>query len=296
MPKEGKSCAHLVCIGWVMQYWFIDIRCCNQILLTVINWAYVRNQNLFYFSYVSRIYINWITSGSMFLSAIEWPRATNPKWFLLPVLCLHGSHVRADSYLLLNSFLLLILHLNCFLFLSLSICWIHLSPGSGISYGWFILAFSIPISYFPEMIYFSLLFTGRNKYGGCKAYVYSRRYPEAWHSPLPKAWLHARFLGFLSTEVWIHSLYLLRKISELLALEDRVLGEVSQPTFIYLVGSQFIQVVHKTQGQILSSWINRWNLKDGEDWLKDKQACVRNWEKSRFTGDGWARVSEVYVK
>ena len=62
-----------------------------------------------------------------------------------------------------------------------------------------------------------------------------------------KAWLRARFLGFLSTEGWIHSLYLLRKIPQPLALEDRVL-EVSQPICIYLVGSQFIQVVRKDPG------------------------------------------------
>lgn len=64
-----------------------------------------------------------------------------------------------------------------------------------------------------------------------------------------KAWLCARFLDFLSTEAWIHSVYLLRKIPQLLALEDREdFLEVSQPIFIYLVGSQFIQVVLKDPG------------------------------------------------
>lgn len=107
---------------------------------------------------------------------------------------------KKERHFILNSYLSI--HFAFQLFLYLSICWIHLSPGCSITYGWFIMAFNIPI-FFSEMIYFSLLLIDRNMYN---AYVCPQGTQKFDIFPSGKrCGCYARFLGFLSTEVWIHS-------------------------------------------------------------------------------------------
>lgn len=90
------------------------------------------------------------------------------------------------------------------------------------------------------------------------------------------------------------TLHLPRKIPELLALEDRALGEVKSSYFNIPGGYPvYLNNLQRPIGQILNGWINSWNSIDGEDWLKNEQVGARNWEKGRFIGDGWARVNKI---